>query len=138
VTLAISPDGRTLYACESDGLTGTLAAYSTATGAQTRVLHQWPVKGSGGGAPGTNSGYMSRGFSCQISTDPTGRYLLAAVNFDVHFDTITARWRLPDSTSRPAPSLRSRSARSTSPTSAANSPGDGQCYAFLRATEGEA
>jgi 6-phosphogluconolactonase (cycloisomerase 2 family) len=94
VTLAISPDGRTLYACESDGLTGTLAAYSTATGAQTRVLHQWPVKGSGGGAPGTNSGYMSRGFSCQISTDPTGRYLLAAVNFDVHFDTITARCAL--------------------------------------------
>jgi hypothetical protein len=79
VTLAISPDGQTLYACTSDGTTGTLAAYSTATGAQTRVLHQWPVTGSGGGAPGTSSGYMSRGFSCQISTDLTGRYLLAAV-----------------------------------------------------------
>jgi hypothetical protein len=78
-TLAISPDGRTLYACASDGTTGTLAAYSTAAGAQIRVLHQWPVTESGGGAPGTSSGYFSRGFSCQISTDPTGRYLLAAV-----------------------------------------------------------
>jgi hypothetical protein len=78
-TLAISPDGRTLYACASDGTTGTLAAYSTAAGAQIRVLHQWPVTESGGGAPGTSSGYLSRGFSCQISTDPTGRYLLAAV-----------------------------------------------------------
>lgn len=46
---------------------------------QIRVLHQWPVTKSGGGAPGTSSGYFSRGFSCQISTDPTGRYLLAAV-----------------------------------------------------------
>lgn len=78
-TLAISPDGRTLYACASDGTTGTLAAYSTAAGVQIRVLHQWPVTKSGGGAPGTSSGYFSRGFSCQISTDPTGRYLLAAV-----------------------------------------------------------
>lgn len=86
VTLAISPDGRTLYACASDGTTGTLAAYSTATGAQTRVLHQWPVTGSGGGAPGTDSGYMSRGFSCQISTDPTGRYLLAGVSLDANSD----------------------------------------------------
>jgi hypothetical protein len=86
VTLAISPDGRTLYACTSDGTTGTLAAYSTATGAQTQVLHQWPVTGSGGGAPGTNSGYFSRGFSCQISTDPTGRFLLAAVSFDANND----------------------------------------------------
>ena len=86
VTLAISPGGRTLYACASDGTTGTLAAYSTATGAQTRVLHQWPVTGSGGGAPGTGSGYMSRGFSCQISTDPTGRYLLAAVSLDANSD----------------------------------------------------
>jgi hypothetical protein len=61
-TLAISPDGRTLYACA----TGTLAAYSTATGAQIRVLHQWTSQSS----PDSN---------CQISTDPTGRYLLAAV-----------------------------------------------------------
>jgi WD40 repeat protein len=81
-TLAISPDGRTLYACASDGTTGTLASYSTATGAQLRVLHQWPVTASGGGAPGTDSGYSSQGFSCQISTDATGRYLLAAVSLD--------------------------------------------------------
>ena len=86
VTLAISPDGRKLYACTSDGTAGTLAAYSTATGAQIQVLHQWPVTGSGGGAPGTSSGYDSRGFSCQISTDPTGRYLIAAVNFDNNDD----------------------------------------------------
>jgi len=79
-TLAISPDGRTLYACTSDGTTGTLASYSTASGAQLRVLHQWRVTQSGGGAPGTSSGYFSRGFSCQISTDLTGRYLLAAVS----------------------------------------------------------
>jgi hypothetical protein len=64
-TLAISPDGQTLYACVDSGPTGTLAAYSTATGAQIRVLHQWPVH--------------SKGFTCQISTDPTGRFLLAAV-----------------------------------------------------------
>ena len=65
-TLAISPDGRTLYACDA---TGTLAAYSTATGAQVRVLHQWPA--------------ASQGFSCQISADPTGRFLIAAVTSNV-------------------------------------------------------
>lgn len=89
-TLAISPDGQTLYACASDGTTGTLAAYSSTTGAQIRVLHQWPVTGSGGGAPGTGSGYLSRGFSCQISTDLTGRYLLAAVSLDANSD----HWKL--------------------------------------------
>jgi hypothetical protein len=89
-TLAISPDGRTLYACTSDGTTGTLASYSAASGAQLRVLHQWRVKESGGGAPGTDSGYLSRGFSCQISTDLTGRYLLAAVSLD----NTLRRWTL--------------------------------------------
>jgi hypothetical protein len=64
-TLAISPDGRTLYACVDSGPMGTLAAYSTATGAQIRVLHLWPLH--------------SQGFACQISIDPTGRFLLAAV-----------------------------------------------------------
>lgn len=88
-TLAISPDGRTLYACTSDGTTGTLASYSTATGAQLRVLHQWPVTASGGGVPGTDSGYMSRGFSCQVSTELTGRYLLAAVSLDNKLDDWT-------------------------------------------------
>jgi DNA-binding beta-propeller fold protein YncE len=65
-TLAISPDGRTVYACDA---TGTLAAYSTATGAQIRVLHEWPVR--------------SPNFSCQISADPTGRFLIAAVAPDI-------------------------------------------------------
>ncbi len=58
-TMAISHDGRTLYTCES----GTLAAYSISTGAQLRVLHQWPAEEA----------------DCQISLDPTGRFLLAAV-----------------------------------------------------------
>lgn len=69
-TLAISPDGRTLYACASKGSTGTLAAYSTATGALIRVLHQWPG--------------FAQGFVCQVSTDPTGSFLLAAVTPDVN------------------------------------------------------
>jgi hypothetical protein len=37
---------------------------------QIRVLHQWPLH--------------SRGFLCQVSTDPTGRFLLAAVTPDLH------------------------------------------------------
>jgi hypothetical protein len=63
VTLAISHDGQTLYACAATGPAVTLAAYSTATGAQIRVLHQWP----------------GQELTCQISLDPTGRFLLAAV-----------------------------------------------------------
>jgi hypothetical protein len=63
-TPAISPDGRTLYACE----TGTLAAYSTVTGTRIRVLHVWPISPQ----------------NCQISTDPTGRFLLAAATADLH------------------------------------------------------
>jgi hypothetical protein len=66
-TLAISPDGQTLYTCTSNGPTATLAAYSTTTGAQLRVLHQWP----------------GQGLSCQISLDPTAHFLLAAVTPDV-------------------------------------------------------
>lgn len=58
-TMAISHDGRTLYTCES----GTLAAYSIATGVLLRVLHQWSAEE----------------VDCQISLDPTGRFLLAAV-----------------------------------------------------------
>jgi hypothetical protein len=68
-TLAISPDGRTLYTCASDGATATLAAYSTATGAQIRMLHQWPMSTQG---------------NCQVSADPTGRFLLAAVTPGLH------------------------------------------------------
>jgi hypothetical protein len=63
VTLAISPGGQTLYACAK----GTLAAYSTATGAQIRVLRKWP----------------GQGVTCQVSLDPTGRFLLAAVTSDL-------------------------------------------------------
>lgn len=70
-TTAISHDGRTLYTCES----GTLAAYSIATGAEPRVLHQWPA-GAGDA-------------DCQISLDPTGRYLLAAVAPDAQ-----SAWKL--------------------------------------------
>lgn len=65
-TLAISPDGQTLYTCE----TGTLAAYSTVTGTQIRVLRQW--------SPTT------LGFTCELSTDPTGHFLLAAVAPDIN------------------------------------------------------
>jgi hypothetical protein len=73
-TLAISPDGRALYACASSGTTATLAAYSTATGARTRVLHQWTM----------HSSPYPAGSLCQISTDPTGRFLLAAATADLH------------------------------------------------------
>jgi hypothetical protein len=68
-TLAISPDGRTLYACASNGATGTLTAYRIATGAQIRVLHRWLPH--------------SRGLVCQTSADQTGRFLLAAVAPDI-------------------------------------------------------
>jgi hypothetical protein len=73
-TLAISPDGRTLYACASHGTTATLAAYSIPTGAQIRVLHQWTM----------HSSPYPAGSLCQISTDPTGRFLLAAATADLH------------------------------------------------------
>jgi hypothetical protein len=65
-TLAISPDGRTLYACASNGATGTLTAYRTATGKTIRVLHRWTL------APG------ARFYFCQVSADATGKALLAS------------------------------------------------------------
>jgi hypothetical protein len=64
-TLAISPDGRTLYACVDSGPTGTLAAYSTATGKMIRVLHRWTL------AP-------AKWYFCQVSADATGKVLLAS------------------------------------------------------------
>jgi hypothetical protein len=76
-TLAISPDGQTLYACASDGATATLAAYSTVTGRQIRVLHQWPQP------PRGHQWLQAAGFNCQVSTDPTGHFLLAAVTSDI-------------------------------------------------------
>jgi hypothetical protein len=75
-TLAISPGGRTLYACGPTGETEALAAYSTATGALIRVLHRWSLP--------------VQGFNCQISADPAGRFLLAAVAPSIqHSSTLT-------------------------------------------------
>jgi hypothetical protein len=62
-TLAISPDGTTLYACVASGPAPQLAAYSTATGKLIKVLHRWT------GASGTGR--------CQVSADATGKFLLA-------------------------------------------------------------
>jgi hypothetical protein len=64
-TLAISPDGATLYACISHRQTGELAAYSAATGRLIRVLHRWTLAAA--------SFYF-----CQVSADATGRVLLAS------------------------------------------------------------
>jgi hypothetical protein len=64
-TLAISPDGRTLYACVDSGPTGTLAAYSTATGKMIRVLHRWTLA-------------TAQWYFCQVSADATGKVLLAS------------------------------------------------------------
>jgi hypothetical protein len=63
-TLAISPDGATLYGCISTGGTGELAAYSAATGNLIRVLHRWTQSGAGS-------------YFCQVSADATGKLLLA-------------------------------------------------------------
>jgi len=70
-TLAISPDGRTLYACASSGPTGTLTAYSTATGKKIRVLHRWTLASE------------ARFYFCQVSADATGKALLASYSSDV-------------------------------------------------------
>lgn len=66
-TLAISPNGATLYACVSSFTTGhgQLAAYSAATGTLIRVLYRWTL------APGGN-------YFCQVSADATGTALLAS------------------------------------------------------------
>ncbi len=63
--VALSPDGHTMYACTQSGssstdVTQTLAAYDTATGQVTRVLHTWRTQDP----------------SCGITADPTGGYLL--------------------------------------------------------------
>ncbi len=64
-TLAISPDGGTLYACVSNGPAGELAAYDAATGKLTRVLQTWTL-GS------------AKYYFCQVSADATGELLLAS------------------------------------------------------------
>ena len=73
-TVAISPDGQTVYACGATGADAsdtTLAAYSASTGKLIRVLHQWQT-------------YTAQQFYCQLSADPTGRYLLAATSPELH------------------------------------------------------
>jgi hypothetical protein len=64
-TLAISPNGATLYACVSGDQTGQLAAYSAATGRLIRVLYKWTLA------------QASVNF-CQVSADATGTLLLAS------------------------------------------------------------
>jgi hypothetical protein len=69
-SLAISPDGTTLYACSVADRTATLASYDAATGGRIGVLGQWH---------GSTSTY------CDVTLDPSSRYLLAAV------ETVTVR-----------------------------------------------
>jgi hypothetical protein len=65
-SLAISPDGATLYACVSSDTTGRgqVAAYSAATGKLIRVLYRWTLAVAGT-------------YFCQVSADATGTDLLA-------------------------------------------------------------
>lgn len=69
-SLAISPDGATLYACISDGRTGKLAAYDAATGKLIKVLYRWTLA-------------TARIYFCQVSADATGKLLLAGYASDV-------------------------------------------------------
>lgn len=64
-SLAISPDGTTLYACISKRQTGELAAYDAATGKLTQVLHTWRLA-------------AAQFYFCQVSADATGTLLLAS------------------------------------------------------------
>lgn len=64
-SLAISPDGTTLYACISNGQKGELAAYDAATGKLTQVLQTWKLA-------------AARIYFCQVSADATGKLLLAS------------------------------------------------------------
>jgi hypothetical protein len=68
-SLAISPDGATLYACISNGRTGKLAVYHTATGTLIKTLHEWTL------AP-------AKSYFCQVSADATGNLLLAGYYSD--------------------------------------------------------
>ena len=60
--LAMSPDGKFLYAAIEDG-EGAVAAFAVGAGAKLTALNQKPSGGSG---------------TCHISTDATGRTVLAA------------------------------------------------------------
>ena len=60
--VALSTDGRAMYACTQSGSPATLAAYDTTTGQLTRVLR---------------SGHP-QGLSCAVTADPSGGYLLVS------------------------------------------------------------
>ncbi len=69
-SLAISPDGATLYGCISHGQAGELAAYNATTGKLIKVLHRWKLA-------------TARIYFCQVSADATGKLLLANYASDV-------------------------------------------------------
>jgi len=67
--VALSPDGRTMYACTHSGssaadMTQSLGAYDTATGHLTSVLRTWKPKD----------------VPCAIAADPAGGHLLLATS----------------------------------------------------------
>jgi len=67
--VALSPDGRTMYACTHSGssaadMTQSLGAYDTATGHLTSVLRTW----------------KPQDVSCAITVDPAGGHLLLATS----------------------------------------------------------
>jgi hypothetical protein len=66
-SVALSPDGKTLYACNWAASTETLAAYNTATGRRIDVLHSWHTS-------------AKQNPSCHLGVDGSGRYLLAEVS----------------------------------------------------------
>ena len=65
-SLAISPDGKTLYGCTYDGRTAKIAVYDAGTEKQTSLLRRWRTTGD------TDP-------ICGLTTDASGRFLLATV-----------------------------------------------------------
>ena len=68
-SVALSPDGGTLYACTHSGSSATdetqsVRAYDTATGQQTRVLRTW----------------HKQDLTCALTADPAGGHLLLSTN----------------------------------------------------------
>lgn len=76
-SLAISPDGSTLYGCSVSGSTASLDSYDTATGHRTAVLGSWRVSAK-------HIAY------CDVTLDASGRYLLASVNVTTPAETTPA------------------------------------------------
>lgn len=68
-SLAISPNGATLYGCISNGPAGELAAYNARTGKLIKVLHRWSLA-------------TARIYFCQVTADATGKLLLANYSSD--------------------------------------------------------